>query len=104
MEDQHTIRQKIVDLLAQGDRGAREISQAVGIPEKQVYDHLEHIARSLKKTGAKLVINPFKCRSCGYVFRERSRFDPPGRCPACRGTWLEKPTYGIRGSSVKKPA
>jgi DNA-directed RNA polymerase specialized sigma subunit len=44
--DMGTKRKQIIDLLSKKEMDARELSQAVGIREKEVYEHLPHIARS----------------------------------------------------------
>lgn len=41
-----TIRQQMMALLSNKEMGARELYQAMGIREKEVYKHLSHIARS----------------------------------------------------------
>ncbi|GAH22088.1 unnamed protein product, partial [marine sediment metagenome] len=46
-----TIRQKIVELLSEGEMDARELSREVSIREKEVYEHLAHIAKSLEVKG-----------------------------------------------------
>lgn len=91
-----TIRQQIMDCLSEGAMSAIEISQDLGIREKEVYEHLPHIARSVVAQGKKLVILPSQCLNCGYVFEDRNRFTPPSRCPRCKGTHLQRPTYEIR--------
>ena len=90
-----TVRQKILLLLSEKDMTAREISQAVGIREREVYEHLPHIALSGQAQKRKLVVLPFRCVSCGYVFEERKRFTRPGRCPRCRKTHIETPVYRL---------
>ena len=79
-----TIRQQIMVLLAEGPYRAKEISQALGIPEKEVADHLHHIGRTLGHRRGELGIEPATCLSCGYVFRKRRRLKKPGRCPKCK--------------------
>lgn len=89
-----TLRQLITALLDQKEMTARELSQAVGIREREVYDHLSHIARSVAAKGKRrLTILPFRCLSCGYLFEERKRFTRPSRCPRCKRTRLEIPIY-----------
>jgi len=98
MSDQshsQTIRQKMFLLLNEKDMTAREISQAIGIREREVYEHLPHIARSAAAQKRKVTVLPFGCMSCGYVFEERSRFTRPSRCPRCRKTHLETPVYRL---------
>jgi predicted Zn-ribbon and HTH transcriptional regulator len=90
-----TIRQKIFLLLNDKEMTAREISQAIGIREREVYEHLPHIALSAMSQKRKLVVLPFRCMSCQYVFEERKRFTRPSRCPRCKKTHLETPTYRL---------
>jgi hypothetical protein len=90
-----TVRQQIASLLMEKERTAREISQETGIRQKEVYDHLSHIARSAAAQGKKLKVLPFMCLSCGFVFEERRRFTPASRCPRCKKTHLEFPTYHL---------
>ncbi|HEX9911074.1 MAG TPA: hypothetical protein VGA86_09320 [Desulfatiglandales bacterium] len=90
-----TIRQKISLLLNDKEMTAREISQAIGIREREVYEHLPHIALSATAQKRKLVVLPFRCMSCGYVFDERKRFTRPSRCPRCKKTHLETPIYRL---------
>jgi predicted Zn-ribbon and HTH transcriptional regulator len=92
---QKTIRQEIIQRLAEQPMGARDLSQALGIREKLIYDHLDHVSRSMMAQKKKLHILPIHCLECGYIFKERRRFTPPGRCPRCKSTRLEKPRYQI---------
>lgn len=64
--------------------GVRDLSQALGISEKDVTAHLEHIRRSVSGKGGRLDMTPCECLSCGYVFKDRGRVSKPGRCPKCR--------------------
>jgi predicted Zn-ribbon and HTH transcriptional regulator len=90
-----TIRQSIFSLLNDREMSAREISQAIGIREREVYEHLPHIALSATAQKRKLVVLPFGCMSCGYVFEQRKRFTRPSRCPRCKKTHLETPLYRL---------
>ena len=88
-----TVRQQIIELLTNGEMDARELSREVGINEKEVLEHLAHIARSLAVKGKKLAIRPAECLLCGYVFEKRQRFTRPGRCPHCKKSHLQSPTF-----------
>ena len=90
-----TKRQEIIDILSEEEMSARDISQALGIREKEVYEHLPHIARSLIPQRKRLVILPFRCLVCGHVFEERKRFTRPGRCPFCKKSRIQTPMYRI---------
>jgi transcriptional regulator len=90
-----TFRQTIISLLQGQDLSAREISQIVGIREKEVYDHLTHIARSAAVKG-KLIVQPASCRRCGFIFKKRNRLTPPGKCFLCRSEAISPPRFAIR--------
>ena len=91
-----TLRQKMISMLASEPMDVRALSQALNIPEKSVYEHLPHVARTVQKDGQKLEIQPSRCRTCGFVFKKRHRFTRPGRCPQCKGTHIEGPLYVVR--------
>ena len=90
-----TIRQRTIVLLAEKEMSARDLSKALRIREKEVYEHLAHVARSVAGQRGKLIIHPSQCLVCGYVFRDRNRFTCPGRCPRCKNSRIQEPTYTI---------
>jgi predicted Zn-ribbon and HTH transcriptional regulator len=95
-QSEKTVRQQIIACLVEADMSAKDISKAVGIREKEVSAHLDHIARTMSARGKALVIRPFQCLTCGYAFKDRKRFTRPGRCPRCKGTPIENPTFRIQ--------
>jgi len=94
-ERQVTVRAALRQALRTGPLTARELSGRVGIPEKQVAGHLEHLGRSLRATGERLHVEPARCRECGFVFRKRDRLSRPSRCPVCRSEHLDAPRFSI---------
>jgi transcriptional regulator len=92
---QETVRHSIIALLSEGEFSAKEISMAVGIAEKEVYKHLEHIRRSLQAAGGTLQATPARCRMCDFVFSKRERLTPPGKCPICRKEAIADPRFRI---------
>lgn len=94
-ERQSTLRQSICALLRQEELNALEISELVGIRERDVSGHLEHIRHSLHREGQKLKIIPAECHNCSYRFAKRDRFKRPGRCPICKGESISLPRYRI---------
>ena len=90
-----TIRQQLICLLEKGEMNARELSRELKIREKEVYDHLYHIQRTLKTRAKTLHIDPFYCLVCGYIFEDRKRLTRPGRCPKCRQGHIEVAAYRI---------
>jgi len=94
-DNQQTVRQQIFDLLSSEEMTVRDLSQAVSIPEKEVVDHLGHIERTAQSQGKRLIITPYKCLSCGYIFDKRSRLTRPGRCPSCKKSHIQRALYHI---------
>lgn len=91
----HTIRQQIIALLIEEERGARDISQILRIREKEVYEHLGHIERSVASRKGELRVTPARCLECAYVFGGRKRLTKPGRCPRCKGEHVADPRYRV---------
>jgi predicted Zn-ribbon and HTH transcriptional regulator len=96
VERHETIRQKIVSVLEGQTLSAKEISSHVMVSEKEVYEHLEHIQKTLNKRERNLIITPAECKKCGFVFRKRDRLKKPGRCPVCRGELISEPLFSIK--------
>ncbi len=90
-----TIRQRIIEILKYDHLTAKEISKSVSITERDVIQHLPHIAKSLSAKGNSLSVKEPQCLDCGFLFRERSRFSRPGHCPRCKGTHISEPAFGI---------
>jgi transcriptional regulator len=94
-ERHDTLRHEIMAILRQGPRSARDISEEVRIPEKEVYGHLEHIRTSCHAEGRRLAVTPAVCLKCGFAFRKRERLRKPGRCPVCQGEHIEPPLFSF---------
>jgi transcriptional regulator len=85
----------MIELLETRPLDGKDLSRMLSIKEKDVYAHLSHIQKSVKAKGGKLVIRPSECLHCGFVFKDRRRLTPPGRCPHCRQTHLSSPAYQL---------
>ena len=79
-----TIRQEIINRLENGPMTVREISQSIGILEKDVYHHLTFIEKTVRHQKKRIHVEPYYCVSCGFQFKNRRTFKKPGRCPDCR--------------------
>jgi len=90
-----TIRKELTKLLEADSCGVRELSQALHQSEKEIYEHLNHVAQSLHAEGKQLLIEPPVCLHCGFVFSDRKRPAPPGRCPQCRRTRISRPKFKV---------
>lgn len=99
-----TIREKIMRILLESKSAlsARELAEIVGLDpataEKQIYEHLKHITKTLRrKYGRRAVLYmiPPRCKNCGYEFRDLSEPRRPSRCPKCRSQRIEPPRFYV---------
>lgn len=88
--EETTTRQRIIDALRDEPSTPRELSKQLGVPTSAIYDHVQHVARSLENDPEKLLVAPPECTECGF-----SGFDnplsAPSRCPECRCERLAEP-------------
>ncbi|SNR32449.1 transcriptional regulator [Halorubrum vacuolatum] len=89
-----TTRQRIAERLREGPATASELGERLALPTPVVYDHLEHVSKSVFDDEEFLVAPP-ECRECGF-----DRFDDPvnypSRCPECKNERIEEPAFVIR--------
>ncbi|WP_441946978.1 transcriptional regulator [Nitrospira tepida] len=92
-----TPRQRLMDLLVGARLSSRQLAERLGLPERQVEEHLEHVIRSLARDPARaFLLEPSECLDCGFIFRNRRKVTKPSRCPRCRSESISPPRYGIR--------
>lgn len=96
VERHDTVRREIMDLIEGRLLTAKDISGSVGISVKEVYDHLDHIQKTLNMKSQRFSITPAECKKCGFIFKKRERLKKPGKCPVCRGESIEEPLFSIR--------
>lgn len=93
-----TMREKIVLLLKFSERPltAKEIKESLGIEkEKEVYEHLYHIAKSSKHKEYQLLVFLPYCKDCEYIFNLDIP-KKPSKCPRCKSENIEPPRFLIR--------
>jgi predicted Zn-ribbon and HTH transcriptional regulator len=90
----NTIRQLIKELLLEEALSSLELSQRLSLPEKEVLDHLTHIARA-PGPGYRFQITPAICNNCGFAFRKRERLTMPSRCPICHHESIRRPRFAL---------
>lgn len=98
-----SIRQKIAKLLEEVEAplSAEDIAYSVGIDVEEVYAHLPHVAKTIRRSSGgrkSLLMVPPRCRKCGYVFKDLDRPKKPSKCPKCRSEWIEPPRFIIRSA------
>ncbi len=89
-----TTRQAIKELLQEQPFSALEISQRLSLSEKEVLEHLTHIAKA-PGPGYRFHLIPAKCKHCGFAFKKRDRLTIPSRCPMCRHQSIRRPRFQV---------
>jgi hypothetical protein len=80
-------RRDLLTLLTDQPRSVSSLARDLGLSRRDVEDDLRHLIRSARASGHAIVIEPARCRACGFTFSE-DKLMKPGKCPACRGTRL----------------
>jgi transcriptional regulator len=80
-------RKELLNILTAQPRSVSSLSRQLGLTRGDVEDDLAHAIRSARAAGHRVVVLPARCRACGFTFGE-DKLSKPGKCPACRGTWL----------------
>jgi hypothetical protein len=92
-------RKDLLNALADGPRSVSSIARELGLKRGDVEDDLRHLIRSARAAGHRVVVEPARCRACGFLFGEE-KLSKPGKCPACRSGRLFEPQVRIERSST----
>jgi transcriptional regulator len=76
-------RRHLLDLVSAEPRTASSLARELGLDRRDMEDDLRHMIRSARASGHEVIVEPARCKSCGFVFDE-DRLLKPGRCPECR--------------------
>ncbi|MHC4548592.1 MAG: transcriptional regulator [Planctomycetota bacterium] len=87
-------RKDLIELLLDNPLSVADIARLKGAKLRDVESDLRHLFRSLKRDGYRVVIEPACCRKCDFVFREEKLLKP-GKCPRCKGTWIDEPRIAV---------
>lgn len=82
-----TFRKDLLSVLTASPRSVSSVAREFGLSRGDVEEDFRHLIRSARAAGHLVVIEPARCRRCGFTFDE-TKLSKPGKCPACRGTWL----------------
>jgi len=88
-----TLRQRIADLLSRQWYTIHDLARDVDKPVSSVADHLPHVRKSHADS---FLIDPARCKNCGFEFTGRDRLSRPSRCPECRHERIAAPRFHIK--------
>jgi predicted Zn-ribbon and HTH transcriptional regulator len=87
-------RKDLIGFLFHNPMRVAEIAKLYGVSLQEAEDDLQHLRRTLKKSAYRVQVHPAACRKCAFVF-SGEKLTKPGKCPRCRGTWIEEPLVEI---------
>ena len=90
-----TVRDELRRCLRLGWASALQLSSSVGLPEKAIPDHLEHLRKSAPAAGERFEVEPARCTDCDFEFDARQKLTRPSKCPKCRGQRIEAPRFRL---------
>ncbi len=95
-----TVREKIIDLLSHTNNPLTVYEIITNLnfrmKESEIYEHLKHIAKTIKSRGGELLMRPPTCKVCGYVFKDLDKPRKPTKCPRCKSERIESPAFIIK--------
>ncbi|NGZ97477.1 MAG: transcriptional regulator [Nitrospira sp. WS110] len=93
---ERTARQRIMELLTDTPRTTEQLARMLGLPARQVEEHLVHVVKTVARDRSRRFIrDPSICLECGFMFRDRTKLTRPSRCPHCRSEGISPPRYSI---------
>ena len=87
-------RKDLIDMLLGNPMTVSQIARLEDESPSRVADDLQHLFRSLKHTEYKSVVEPARCRACGFEF-STEKLTKPSKCPECHSTWVQEPKIGV---------
>ena len=73
-------RKDLIPFLLGQSHSVNELAQLLDETPKEMEQDLQHFFKSLKRMPYHAVIEPAKCRHCGFVFHHH-KLHKPGKCP-----------------------
>lgn len=86
-------RRDLLDRLAE-PHTASALARELGLKRRDVEDDIRHLVRSARTAGYRVIVEPARCKSCGFTFSDE-KLSKPGKCPQCRGSRLFEPVIRI---------
>jgi len=80
--------------MKKGEISAQQIANHFKVEMWEILIDLRHIAKSIKPVY-EMKISPSECRSCGFLFKERSKIKKPTKCPKCKDERIQPPLFKI---------
>jgi predicted Zn-ribbon and HTH transcriptional regulator len=87
-------RKDLIDLLLDHPMSVHQLAETLEERPKDIEDDIRHLIKSLRNLPYRAHITPARCRNCDFHF-SKDKLHKPGKCPLCKGTWIEEPLIEI---------
>ncbi len=87
-------RKDLIGFLHHHPMEVKDIARLCGVSPGDAEQDLQHLIKSLKQSPYRLNVHPATCRKCDFRF-SATKLTKPGKCPRCKGTWIEAPRVEI---------
>jgi predicted Zn-ribbon and HTH transcriptional regulator len=87
-------RKDLIALLFNNPMRVVDVARQFKASPKDVEQDLRHLMITLKKSDYCLKVYPATCRKCDFLFSSE-KLTKPGKCPQCKGTWIEEPLVEV---------
>jgi predicted Zn-ribbon and HTH transcriptional regulator len=88
-------RRDLMEMLKDGPRSVSRLARELGLPRADVEEDLRHMIRSARAACRQVIVEPARCKSCGFVF-DSARLSKPGKCPSCQNSRIYEPQISVR--------
>jgi predicted Zn-ribbon and HTH transcriptional regulator len=89
-----TLRKQLMDVLSREPRSVSSLARELGLSRGDVEDALQHVIRSARAAGHRIVVVPARCRTCGFTFGG-DKLTRPSKCPECRNSRMFEPQISV---------
>ncbi len=89
-----TTREQLTRLLRDHAATPSELANQVDSTPSSILDDINHIAQSLADTSETLLVEPPRCRECGFDGFDEL-INRPSRCPECKSEAIDDPRFLI---------
>jgi transcriptional regulator len=83
-----------LDLVLSEPRTASSLARELRLDRRDMENDLQHMITSARAAGHVVIVEPARCKSCGFVF-DQTRLSKPGKCPECRGSRVFEPLIRV---------
>ena len=87
-------RRHLLELVSGEPRTPSSLARELGLDRRDMEGDLRHMIRSVRASGHAVIVEPARCKNCGFVF-EDDRLHKPGRCPECRESRIYEPLIRV---------